>query len=199
MIVASGAAGHAHAYWTLSARVSVPELERANRRLAHRLGGALASVDAARILRPASPLNHKHSPPAPVELIGLDPARHYEIHSLVAGREDPPGRTGARPKQLTTSRGHRARPHPARDPQPRVRRTAHRAVARPHRQDRLPVPRRSHSQPAALRRRPKLAAKVELAAHPPATRSSRSRDARVVHGSPKHSIEDRCRRPGDLR
>ena len=52
MIVSSGSAGHAHAYFTLSAPVTVPELERANRRLAHALGGDLASVDAARILRP---------------------------------------------------------------------------------------------------------------------------------------------------
>ena len=51
MIVLSGTPGHAHAYYTLSAPVPVPELERANRRLAHALGGDLASVDAARILR----------------------------------------------------------------------------------------------------------------------------------------------------
>ena len=65
MIISSGSAGHAHAYFTLSAPVTVPELERANRRLAHALGGDLASVDAARILRPPSSWNHKHSPPAP--------------------------------------------------------------------------------------------------------------------------------------
>jgi len=93
MIVSSGSAGHAHAYYTLSAPVAVPELERANRRLAHALGGDLASADAARILRPPSSWNHKHSPPAPVELIGLDPARRYDVDQLVDGLDDPPGRT----------------------------------------------------------------------------------------------------------
>ena len=46
MIVASGTAGHAHAYFALSAPVMVSELERTNRRLAHALSGDLASVDA---------------------------------------------------------------------------------------------------------------------------------------------------------
>lgn len=55
MIVSSGSAGHAHAYYTLSAPVTVPALERANRRLAHALGGDLTSVDAARILRGSVP------------------------------------------------------------------------------------------------------------------------------------------------
>jgi len=54
MIVSSGSAGHAHAYWTLRTRVGVLELEQANRTLASHLGGDLASVDAARILRPLS-------------------------------------------------------------------------------------------------------------------------------------------------
>ena len=91
MIVSSGSAGHAHAYFTLSAPVTVPELERANRRLAHALGGDLASVDAARILRPPSSWNHKHSPPTPVELIELDQARQYDLDELVDGLDDPPG------------------------------------------------------------------------------------------------------------
>jgi hypothetical protein len=92
MIISSGSAGHAHAYFALSAPVTVPELERANRRLAHALGGDLASVDAARILRPPSSWNHKHSPPAPVELIELDQARRYDLDELIDGLDDPPGR-----------------------------------------------------------------------------------------------------------
>jgi hypothetical protein len=80
MIVSSGTPGHAHAYFALSAPITVPELERANRRLAHALGGDLASVDAARILRPPSSWNHKHSPPTPIELI-----------ELIDGLFDPPG------------------------------------------------------------------------------------------------------------
>ena len=91
MIISSGSAGHAHAYFTLSAPVTVPELERANRRLAHALGGDLASVDAARILRPPSSWNHKHSPPTPVELIELDQARRYDLDQLIDGLDDPPG------------------------------------------------------------------------------------------------------------
>ena len=86
--------GHAHAYFTLSAPITVPELERANRRLAHALGGDLASVDAARILRPPSSWNHKYSPPAPVELIALDPARRYDA--------DAAGRRARRPARATS-------------------------------------------------------------------------------------------------
>ena len=91
LIVSSGTRGHAHAYFTLSAPITVPHLEHANRRLAYALGGDLASVDAARILRPPSSWNHKYEPPAPVELIALDPARQYDADTLVDGLEDPPG------------------------------------------------------------------------------------------------------------
>lgn len=90
-IVLSGSAGHAHAYFALSAPAKVPELERANRRLAHALGGDLASVDCARILRPPSSWNHKQSPAAPVELVELEPARRYDLDELVDGLADPPG------------------------------------------------------------------------------------------------------------
>ncbi|MGI8559082.1 MAG: CHC2 zinc finger domain-containing protein [Solirubrobacteraceae bacterium] len=92
MLIASGTPGHAHAYWMLRAPIGVLELERANRRLAHHLGGDLASVDSARILRPPSSWNHKHTPPAPVRMLELHPARRYDIRSLVDGLEDPPGR-----------------------------------------------------------------------------------------------------------
>ena len=91
MIIASGTPGHTHAYWTLHTPVGVPELERANRQLAYHLGGDLASVDAARILRPPASWNHKHSPPAPVELVELEPMRRYDIGKLVEGLEDPRG------------------------------------------------------------------------------------------------------------
>ncbi len=97
MIVSSGTAGHAHAYFGLSAPVSVLELERANRRLSHALGGDLASVDAARILRPPASWNHKHSPPAAVELIELNRTRRYHLEELVDGLDDPPGRLPGSP------------------------------------------------------------------------------------------------------
>jgi hypothetical protein len=90
MIVTSGTPGHAHAYFTLSAPVTVSELERTNRRLAHALNGDLASVDGARILRPPASRNHKHSPTAPVDLLELDEQRRYDVDDLVSGLSDPP-------------------------------------------------------------------------------------------------------------
>jgi RepB DNA-primase from phage plasmid len=102
MIVLSGTPGHAHAYFALSAPIKVGQLERANRRLAHALGGDLASVDAARILRPPSSWNHKHSPPTPVELIEFDHARRYDVDELVDELDDPPG-----PPTGSVTRGRR--------------------------------------------------------------------------------------------
>jgi hypothetical protein len=100
MVIASGTPGHLHAYWALRAPVSVPVLERANRRLAHHLGGDLASVDAARILRPPESLNHKHRPPAAVELLAFDQALRYDVDELVDALPDPPGRPRrSRPSQ----------------------------------------------------------------------------------------------------
>jgi len=105
MIVSSGTAGHAHAYWTLRARVGVVELERTNRTLASHLGGDLASVDAARILRPAGTLSHKYRPPVPVELLYLDGAAQYELAELVDGL--PPA--VPRPTSATAGRERAAR------------------------------------------------------------------------------------------
>jgi hypothetical protein len=95
MIVSSGTAGHAHAYWRLRARVGAVELEQTNRTLASHLGGDLASVDAARILRPAGTLSHKHQPAAPVELIHLDTAGRYELAELLDGLAAAPSPTSA--------------------------------------------------------------------------------------------------------
>ncbi|MGH2877662.1 MAG: DNA-primase RepB domain-containing protein [Sciscionella sp.] len=90
--IASGTPGHVHAYWQLHEPVDLDELEQANRRLAIRLGGDLASVDASRILRPPKTVNRKHSPPTPVELLLLAPARRYQLDELTAGLADPPPR-----------------------------------------------------------------------------------------------------------
>ena len=100
MIVSSGTSGHAHAYFALRTAVAPAELEQANRTLARHLGGDPASVDASRILRPAGTLSHKHHPPAPVELLQLDPAIRYELAELLDGLEPAPpraptGRAGA--------------------------------------------------------------------------------------------------------
>jgi hypothetical protein len=95
MIVSSGTVGHAHAYWTLRTRVEAKELERVNRALASHIGGDLASVDAARILRPAGTLSHKHRPPAAVELLLLDVAASYELAELLDGLQMEPSRPAA--------------------------------------------------------------------------------------------------------
>lgn len=92
MIVSSGTAGHVHAYWWLRPRVGAVELEQTNRTLASHLGGDPASVDAARILRPAGTLSHKHQPPAPVELLHLDGASPYVLDELVDGLTPTPAR-----------------------------------------------------------------------------------------------------------
>jgi hypothetical protein len=90
MIISSGGSpGHAHAYWQLHEPVGLDDLETANRRLAIRLGGDLASVDAARILRPPTSWNWKHRPPTRVELLELQPDRRYTLDELTAGLADP--------------------------------------------------------------------------------------------------------------
>jgi hypothetical protein len=105
MIVSSGTVGHAHAYWTLRTRVGAVELEQTNRTLASHLDADLASVDAARILRPAGTLSHKHRPPAPVELLHLDGAAQYELAELVDGLTPAP----SRPAGAAAGRGWAAR------------------------------------------------------------------------------------------
>jgi hypothetical protein len=90
MIVSTGTRGHCHCYFQLDHEIPPETLVAANRRLAHALGGDLASVDPARILRPPSSWNRKHSPPAPVMLIELHTARRYTIEELVGELPDPP-------------------------------------------------------------------------------------------------------------
>jgi hypothetical protein len=92
VIASGGSPGHAHAYWQLAQPVDLDELEQANRRLAIRLGGDLASVDAARILRPPTSWNRKRTPPTRVELLALQPARRYQLSELTAGLTAPPRR-----------------------------------------------------------------------------------------------------------
>jgi RepB DNA-primase from phage plasmid/CHC2 zinc finger len=91
MTVKSGTPGHLHAYWLLSRSVSAAEVKAANRKLCHRVGGDLASVDEARILRPPQTLNFKHQPPRAVVLQSLDTDRVYELRDLIRGLDDPPG------------------------------------------------------------------------------------------------------------
>lgn len=89
MIVTSGTPGHLHLYWALSEHVGVAAVESANRRLAHLLDGDPACIDAARLLRPPGTLNYKHTPPAPVELVGYAPDLVYPLAALTDGLYDP--------------------------------------------------------------------------------------------------------------
>jgi hypothetical protein len=104
-VVASGSPGHAHAYWQLQQPIDLDELEQTNRRLAIRLGGDLASVDASRILRPPSSLNHKRTPPTLVRLLSLHVDRRYDCAELTAGLTDPapPRRATSPPSRAGTS------------------------------------------------------------------------------------------------
>ena len=75
--------------------------------VAHHLGGDLASVDAARILRPPSSLNCKNTPPRRVLLLDFDPARRYDAAQLTGGLCDPPGKSPARAASSRSRRcGH---------------------------------------------------------------------------------------------
>lgn len=88
LVVASGGAGHAHAYWGLRRAVPPRVIERANARLAFALGGDLRAWDAARILRPPGTVNRKNG--TAVELLH-DAASTASLGELVGGLSDPPG------------------------------------------------------------------------------------------------------------
>lgn len=77
-----------HAYFAIWPPAPPDELESANRRLAHALGGDMAATDAARILRPPGTFNHK-SAPAPVEVKHLE-AVVYTLEEVVGHLPDPP-------------------------------------------------------------------------------------------------------------
>ena len=102
MVIASGTPGHLHAYWLLRRRYANEQIEGANRQLALHLGGDLASVDIARVLRPPGTLNHKRTPPAPVELISHRPAIRYTLAELTAGLPEP--RSATSPAATTPRR-----------------------------------------------------------------------------------------------
>lgn len=99
MVIASGSVGHAHAYWLLRTTIDAQMLVSYNRHLAQALDGDERAIDAARILRPPGTLNHKHTPPAPVELIDVDPARRYDLAELLDAfpRPQPVSRPPSRP------------------------------------------------------------------------------------------------------
>jgi len=90
LAVASGSGG-THAYWPLVRAVGPDLLEHANRCLALALDGDRQSVDAARILRPLGTLNHKHSPPRPVEPRWFDEGAAVELDAVLASLPELPG------------------------------------------------------------------------------------------------------------
>jgi hypothetical protein len=103
MTVASGSRGHLHAYWLLSEQVPGGVVKAANQKLAHRVGGDLASVDETRILRPPQTKNFKHRPPRPVVLQDLDATRVYDLADLIRKLEDPPARNAPVPRRAVTA------------------------------------------------------------------------------------------------
>jgi len=99
MTVASSP-GHLHIYWCLRERAGSAQVESANRRLALALQGDPGCVDIARLLRPPTSMNHKHSPPVAVTLLEHNPDARYALRELTGSLpEDPhPGHApGARP------------------------------------------------------------------------------------------------------
>jgi DNA primase RepB-like protein/CHC2-type zinc finger protein len=84
MVIRSGSPDSAHAWWDLREPVTPEVAEASMRRLAVHLGADVVCADAARIMRPAGTLNHKHSPPVPVECVLLDVDRALTVGELLA-------------------------------------------------------------------------------------------------------------------
>ena len=105
MEISSGTPGHLHLYWRLTERANNEQVEDANRRLARRLGGDLASVDIARVLRPPGTFNYKDDPPRPVTLTEFRADARYTLAQITAGlpAESPLARVGGRGTRLALS------------------------------------------------------------------------------------------------
>ena len=156
IVIASGTAGHLHAYWTLSHPVTVKAAEQANRRLAAELGGDTGAVtNAATILRPCGTHSFKTKPPTPVVLERLD-ATLTTLEAVtdgIAADPSPPAPTPRRAEAAAPAAA-RAGVDPLRALEPaHVRRRAHRRDRRALQEGELPLPRGPHPQPARLRER----------------------------------------------
>ena len=129
IVIASGTAGHVHAYWLLARPVSIQTAEAANRRLAAALGADSGAVtNAATILRPPGTYSHKTSPPTPVVLERLTAQRttlRDILDGIAADPHAPPRRPSTSPPRPTpapTSAGRA--PDPLRQLEPAVYVTA---------------------------------------------------------------------------
>jgi hypothetical protein len=100
MVIRSGSPDSVHAWWDLREPASPHQAERANRRLAHHLTADMRATDAARILRPAGTLNHKHRPAVPVECVHLDARRALTVDELLAGVPELPAAEAGPPRPL---------------------------------------------------------------------------------------------------
>jgi hypothetical protein len=88
VIVRSGSATNAHAYWPLLRPIPADEAGAANRRLAAALGACHSAVtNPAAILRVPGTKNFKHDPPRAVTLEVFRPRRRFTV-AEVAGRSD---------------------------------------------------------------------------------------------------------------
>ncbi|MDQ3571706.1 MAG: CHC2 zinc finger domain-containing protein [Actinomycetota bacterium] len=98
IIIGSGSGPNVHAYWPLFTPLDAPAAERANRRLAYRLGSDPQVADAGRILRPPGTLNHKPELgfPATVSARKLE-VEVYEAAEVIGHLPDPPEVQRAQP------------------------------------------------------------------------------------------------------
>jgi hypothetical protein len=81
MVVASSEQNR-HAYWLLTAPVSVDVIEQTNRRIALALAADVRCSDRARILRPVGSVNRKRSEPVAVRLLDLAPEARVSLAEL---------------------------------------------------------------------------------------------------------------------
>lgn len=86
--IASGTPGNVHAWFRLSKPIPTAWAETALRRLVHHLGADPKVKDVARVMRPPETLNHKHTPPLPVEVVEYRDVS-YSAAELVASIPDP--------------------------------------------------------------------------------------------------------------
>lgn len=99
IVLLTGSPGHALAIWPLRTALAPEYLVRANRRLAHALGGDLKATDAARIIRVPQTSSHKHTPPTAVECVRLE-LDVFEARDVIGRLPDPPEST--RPSMCAT-------------------------------------------------------------------------------------------------